>query len=295
MKVLLIILTLCTISLCDELPTIEKFFHKFGQYEFKNDNNQSVVKSYYASREMIVTWLEAFVTCKSFNMDLVELPSEAEADYLLTLLTQQHFHAKFEAHIGASYVGVGLNEFYWMTTGQPINYTLKWARGQPDNKKGIETFLTILREGNVYKFNDMSNIEKHDFICQRFNDTNSKPDVEPNLPNWPNCDPEIVEWFPHPFSCEKFILCFHGNPIEKTCAPSLHFSGEQGKCISSQLPCCPQTDDAMNPLFVADKNNCSKYYVCFSGKAIERSCGEGLFFDVTSNLCTFPENVTCIN
>lgn len=27
------------------------------------------------------------------------------------------------------------------------------------------------------------------------------------------CDPRVVEWFPHQYSCQKFVICFHGNPI----------------------------------------------------------------------------------
>lgn len=39
MKVLLVVLTLFSLSWCDELPTIEKFFHKIGQYgEFLLNN-----------------------------------------------------------------------------------------------------------------------------------------------------------------------------------------------------------------------------------------------------------------
>ncbi|CAO1397708.1 unnamed protein product, partial [Diamesa tonsa] len=73
----------------------------------------------------------------------------------------------------------------------------------------------------------------------------------------------------------------------------LRFSAKQGKCISSQLPCCPQEDDVMNPVYLANINDCSKYYVCFARKAIEISCAKGLLFDVKSNLCTFPENLIC--
>lgn len=27
------------------------------------------------------------------------------------------------------------------------------------------------------------------------------------------CNPRVVEWFPHQYSCQKFIICFHGNAI----------------------------------------------------------------------------------
>ncbi|CAO1417807.1 unnamed protein product [Diamesa hyperborea] len=120
-----------------------------------------------------------------------------------------------------------------------------------------------------------------------------------SLPSMPKCNPTSVEWFPHPYSCEMFVICFHGNPIEMSCAPKLHFSAEQRKCMLPRLAeCdinafCPEVDDEKNPVFLADKNDCTKYFVCFTGKAIERSCAQGLFFDVKSNWCTFPENVTC--
>lgn len=27
------------------------------------------------------------------------------------------------------------------------------------------------------------------------------------------CNPSVVEWQPHQYSCQKYILCFHGNPL----------------------------------------------------------------------------------
>lgn len=62
---------------------------------------------------------------------------------------------------------------------------------------------------------------------------------------------------------------------------SLHFSAEQRKCMLPRLAqCdvsafCPEVDDVMNPVYLADKNDCTKYFVCFSGNAIERSCAAG--------------------
>ena len=113
------------------------------------------MKSYYASRDMSVTWLDAFKTCKAFDMDLVELPTKAESDYFLNLLSKKQNPPHFAAHVGASYVGVGLNEFYWMTTGQRINYTLKWGPGKPNNAGCGEQFLAIREEPIGYLFNDI--------------------------------------------------------------------------------------------------------------------------------------------
>jgi hypothetical protein len=27
------------------------------------------------------------------------------------------------------------------------------------------------------------------------------------------CNPNVVEWFPHQYSCQKYVLCYHGNPL----------------------------------------------------------------------------------
>ncbi|CAO1327728.1 unnamed protein product [Diamesa tonsa] len=112
-------------------------------------------------------WIEAFMLCRTFNMDLVELPTEAEANYFLTLCAQQDLKEDF-FHIGGTYVGVGLNEFYWMTTGQRINYTMKFIPGQPDNHKGVESYLAVNNKPGSFMLNDIDNgSTKGTFICQR--------------------------------------------------------------------------------------------------------------------------------
>ncbi|CAO1377356.1 unnamed protein product [Diamesa tonsa] len=58
-------------------------------------------------------------------------------------------------------------------------------------------------------------------------------------------------------------------------------------------PYVSECTDGMNNVYLADKNDCSKYFVCSSGKAIEKSCDQGLFFDVKSNSCTTSDEVTC--
>lgn len=140
------------------------------------------MKSYYSSRDLKVHWIDAFVLCRTFNMDLVELPTEAESVYFLNLCAQRDsdLNSNF-LHIGGSYVGVELNDFYWMSSGQRINYTMDYAPGQPDNMHGIEQFLSIYRHPQSYKFNDMDNIvTKWKFICQRITNACSDLFDDPN-------------------------------------------------------------------------------------------------------------------
>lgn len=38
-------------------------------------------------------------------------------------------------------------------------------------------------------------------------------------PSFPTCNESVVSWEPNPHSCSRYFLCFHGNPIERSCAP----------------------------------------------------------------------------
>lgn len=118
--------------------------------------------------------------------------------------------------------------------------------------------------------------------------------------DFPTCNPNTVTWHPHPLTCEQYIICFHGNIIERSCAPGLHFSSEILRCNFPELAnCddgsnpCPRDDDQQNPTFVPNPNDCGSYYVCFNGDLIQRSCAENLWWDVNDEWCTYAVGVTC--
>ena len=138
----------------------------------KNKNGKSVVKSYYVSRDTQVNWLQAYKTCKDYNMDLVELPTKAEADYFLPLCVEKLNNLRDHYfHIGGSYIGAEMNEFYWMTTGQRISYVMNFS---PDNHGGTENCLSVEKEPESFVFNDISITEDHNYICQHIPKTESK-------------------------------------------------------------------------------------------------------------------------
>lgn len=78
------------------------------------------------------------------------------------------------------------------------------------------------------------------------------------------CNPKVVEWFPHQNSCQNFVLCYHGNPIERPCAPGLHFSPTELKCMfpvdarCDENYSCPKIDDVDNPVFLPDRIDCQR-------------------------------------
>ena len=152
--------------------------------DLKNELGDDIVKTYFSSRDLRLHWIEAFMLCRTFDMDLVELPSATESDNFLRLCAQKNSDLNSDFfHIGASYAGLGVNEYYWMTTGNRINYALQWGPNQPDNVNGIENCLSIQKQTGSYKFNDM-NMDttsfKHKFICQRITNSCSNSFIDPD-------------------------------------------------------------------------------------------------------------------
>lgn len=78
----------------------------------------------------------------------------------------------------------------------------------------------------------------------------------------PVCDPNTIEWLPHPTDCTKYYICFHGIAHLMSCAPDLHFNRFTTQCMLPQDaqcewdPRCPLVDDPHNPVFVPDEVDC---------------------------------------
>lgn len=116
---------------------------------------------------------------------------------------------------------------------------------------------------------------------------------------FPECNPNIVTWHPHPLTCTSYVICYHGNPIERPCAPGLHYNRVMEQCQWPHLAqCdirsgCPAVDDHLKPVFLPNESDCSRYYVCFEGNRIARECAADLWWDVQYQWCTFGDDVTC--
>ena len=104
-------------------------------------------------------------------MELVSLPTEEEADVFSELCANNAFHFEEYTHIGGSYIGNGLNNFYWISDGKPVTYQLKWAPGEPNNAGGKEDCLSIHKQPGAFKFNDIHGYGTHEekFVSQLTN------------------------------------------------------------------------------------------------------------------------------
>jgi hypothetical protein len=114
---------------------------------------------------------------------------------------------------------------------------------------------------------------------------------------YPPCDSENLQWFPHRLDCSRYYLCHHGEVIQRSCAPNLHFNNESGQCMPIGVAnCtfeCPEIDNPSSPIFLPNPSDCSKFSICYNGRAIGRQCASGLLFDELHDWCNYPEFVNC--
>lgn len=134
---------------------------------------------------------------------------------------------------------------------------------------------------------------------------NHADDVECEVTTFPppieiNCYPDGIEMHPHPYSCQKYIMCFSGVQIEMECAPNLHWSIYEGFCTSQDLAectieksLCPEIDDPSELVFIPSSRNCNRYYLCYNQQTIGMNCAPGKWFDPINNWCDLEENVNC--
>lgn len=115
------------------------------------------------------------------------------------------------------------------------------------------------------------------------------------------CDPVEPSWHPHPNYCDRFFICFWGNPVERQCAPGLHFNRNTTQCMEPELancvldytPECATPDDPNVLVFHPHVDDCTRYFLCHNGTPIRRECAPGFFWDIVYDWCDFPERVTC--
>ncbi|CAO1417921.1 unnamed protein product [Diamesa hyperborea] len=155
---------------CTSETAIRKFFQEIGTHTFTNNLGRRQTKTYFISRYVKLSWANAFSFCKANDMNLVELHTKQEADNFLTILRTSA--TEYWYHIGGSYIGAAKNDFYWMTTGERINYALEYHPGQPDNAGGKEMCLSVAQQPGKFKFNDVDCWQHFiwSFVCQQVKD-----------------------------------------------------------------------------------------------------------------------------
>ena len=111
--------------------------------------------------------------CRSYGMELASLPTKDLADDFNQLLLDNSPFFDRNTHMGGSYIGAGLKNFYWLSTGKPINYNLNWGPGEPSDVVGNENCLALIKLNGIFMYNDIQAFGIYDekFVCE------SKPKI----------------------------------------------------------------------------------------------------------------------
>lgn len=126
-------------------------------------------KTYWISTHFKAYWVQANDICHTNGMEFLSLETRQEANHLLSLC-DQFIHLMEEwTHIGGiTKVAKSLDQWYWIVSGNKVNYRLKFGAGQPDNVGGKELCLSIGNQAGNFFFNDLNCYDQHQFkfICQ---------------------------------------------------------------------------------------------------------------------------------
>ena len=68
----------------------------------------------------------------------------------------------------------------------------------------------------------------------------------------------------------KFILCFAGIPIERSCSPGLYWNIQYSRCVRrpdsdcvTDVNVCPISNDPNDIVIVPNDEDCQTYFICY--------------------------------
>lgn len=114
--------------------------------------------------------------------------------------------------------------------------------------------------------------------------------------------------------CEYFLYCRNNQAIEGFCPVGMWFNFDSGVCDKPKNVHCqinhsnsdPMQDtdeqdetikcpskDSGNLYFVASKVNCSRYFICYHGRAIRQQCMNNLHWNMAEKKCDYPKTANC--
>ncbi|XP_065335320.1 C-type lectin-like [Cloeon dipterum] len=111
------------------------------------------------------TWEKAEEFCKNVTFELLNVETEAENDFILSL-----YNVTNRVWIGGTDAEAEIGSFYWTQSSQPFNYT-DWHVGEPSGTSNTtgQTERCVLyynRRGDV-KWNDAPCENAYPFICEK--------------------------------------------------------------------------------------------------------------------------------
>ncbi|CAG2227183.1 Delta and Notch-like epidermal growth factor-related receptor,Delta-like protein B,Fibropellin-1,Protocadherin Fat 1,Protein jagged-1b,Fibropellin-3,Coadhesin,Neurogenic locus protein delta,Protein crumbs homolog 1,Thrombospondin-2,Sushi, nidogen and EGF-like domain-containing protein 1,Protein jagged-1,Protein eyes shut,Delta-like protein 1,Protein jagged-1a,Delta-like protein 4,Neurogenic locus notch homolog protein 2,Protein crumbs,Neurogenic locus notch homolog protein 4,Sushi, von Willebrand factor ty len=122
------------------------------------------------------------------------------------------------------------------------------------------------------------------------------------------CSGKADGFYSNQLTCDAYYVCHNGITSPMFCDHGLHWDQTNKVCNHPDNAGCTvneQSDDTRSGYtsdmcisknegdFVADPYDCSIYYRCVHGAAVQMNCVEGLHWSVTLSTCTYPADANC--
>ncbi|KAJ6644174.1 hypothetical protein Bhyg_09141 [Pseudolycoriella hygida] len=154
---------------------IEYSFKPLGSYV---DHNGEISKSYHMSTKYTDP-LTAIKVCQSFDMILASPQDQGEYDNLKNLLNKTTFEWQNAAIAGYRVDSGATKDGVWKDSGDKLNYTMNFGKGEPNNLKGDEWCIYMQTKDGISLNDDPCEGYKFPYICE-FNHKTRKAAVQSN-------------------------------------------------------------------------------------------------------------------
>jgi len=130
-------------------------------------------KEYFLSRHLTVTWNEAKEVCNAQGMKFLSLETVEEANMFTKLCATNYelFANDYSNYYfigGRQKINGNFSSYYWVETGTAINYTLKWAPGEPNYSNGKAYCMSLKSDRSVFTFDDTEcDSLRRNFFCEK--------------------------------------------------------------------------------------------------------------------------------
>lgn len=146
-------------------------FKKIGSHS--SGCPKTIEKSYFIPRFFTADWYEALTICKEYGMKLATAENNEQSDALARMLDPHKADASVGFHVGGLTLAIAYpTEFYWLDSGNRIEYDLHWHTNQPDGNTvgtlGRERCLGITKFPFM-AYNDINcnSYTKDSFVCEK--------------------------------------------------------------------------------------------------------------------------------
>jgi len=157
-------------------------------------------------------------------------------------------------------------------------------------------FIECDEKGNSYRHScpegqwfDRNNIE-----CTWSELLHCEPLPNPEAP--PSCPTSGTSNLPWLGDCMRYYMCVNGERFEMSCGPGTEFDTEALLCreeIKAVCNRCPLVDVPGTLVFLPDKTDCEKYFLCRNFVQIPMVCDKDLHFNENNYYCEAATQAKC--